>query len=240
MKKFLSLLIIINFTFNPALAEIIEDSFAKASLNTDLKIKNIKPKAIEDDFSLNSLNQNLKIAKPITEPIVDDFALRSLNPDLKIKKAENIKIKDSLVENLKITSTKRNYASIEDVKISPAKYYTTKSKIKEGDYIDFVLLDDIKINQNTYKQGTIIKGRVENITKNGAYGLPADLVVDNFVINNETYLNGTISKRGADRALWVYPLSYVLLPFFGLGLFIFPIRGGHAKLKPKQIYVIGD
>ena len=38
--------------------------------------------------------------------------------------------------------------------------------------------------------------------------------------------------------IWVYPTGYILMPFFFIGLLIFPIRGGHAKLKPEKVYDI--
>ncbi len=45
-----------------------------------------------------------------------------------------------------------------------------------------------------------------------------------------------ISKRGTDRVLWVYPSFYIFNCFFGAGLLLIPIRGGHVKLKPGKVY----
>ena len=81
-----------------------------------------------------------------------------------------------------------------------------------------------------------LSARVELISPNQARGVPADIILGNFMLDNKIPLEGQIKATGANRSLWVYPASYLLSVFFFTGLFIYPIRGGHAKIKPKNIY----
>ena len=207
--------------------------------------------AIVDEFANKTLDKNLKIKKERNFQIVDDFANKTLDKNLKIKKAEKINITDDFANRTldkNLTIIKPNYSSIMEnnlnaflqgnIKVSPIEYYTTRKNLIEGQYIDFILVQDVEINKKIYKKGSKIKARVETVTKNGAYGTPADIVIDNFTLEDKTQLNGQINKRGADRSIWVYPSAYLLSFFFGLGLFILPIRGGHAKLLPNKIYEI--
>ena len=122
--------------------------------------------------------------------------------------------------------------------MSSRKYHSTRRKLYEGEYIDFVLVEDAKIENKTYQKGTIIKARVETLSKNGAYGVPADLVIGSFTMPDNVVLNGQITKQGANRSLWVYPTGYLLTPILFIGLPIFAIRGGHVKLRPSKVYEI--
>ena len=213
------------------------------SLNSSFAIK----ESIYDDFVQNSLDSNLKIKKEKYTPLVDDFASNSLSSNLKIQKEKQEPIHDDLVKNLKNINfvyydknQKFDFskATIQKAKIRVTKYHTTRKNLQEGQYIDFELIQDININNKTYKKGSLIKARVENISPNLAYGTPADIVIDNFVLANEVKLTGQIQEKGANRAIWVYPLAYTTSMFFGIGLLAYTIRGGHAKLKPTKIYEI--
>lgn len=227
MKKFISIFICFNLLIlNQGIicAEIIQDNLLK-KLDKNLKTETQKQIPIIDDFALKTLNQNLKITKENQEIIEDELVKILLKSDLKNK---TIKSKS----NIKTTITE----SFDKVKISPTKYLTTR-KAQLNNKIEFILIENIKINDILYKKGEIIEGSIENLSQNGAYGVPADLVVGNFKIGNQI-LDGTLTRQGANRAIWVYPSAYVLSVFFGLGLFVLPIRGGHAKLKPNKIYEI--
>ena len=59
----------------------------------------------------------------------------------------------------------------------------------------------------------------------------------NFSIDGKR-LAGEISKTGANRSLWLYPTIYMTTLFFGVGLLLIPIRGGHAKIKPQQTFTV--
>ena len=185
-----------------------------------------------DEFASNTLDKNLKIQKSQYVPIVDDFANNTLDKSLKINKSIPVKIEDSLALKINSKDIKFNYydknqkfdfskASVQIARVRPLKYYTTRKNLKEGQYIDFELTQDVNINNVVYKRGTSVKARVENISPNLAYGVPADLVVDNFVLANKIQLSGQIEKRGANRAIWIYPVAYTTSIFFGLGLSFF-------------------
>ena len=108
------------------------------------------------------------------------------------------------------------------IKVAPLKYHTTRKDLFEGKIIDFILVEDTRINNKLYKKGTTIKARVETLSQNGAYGVPADLVIGNFTLPDNLTLHGDITQQGANRSLWVYPTGYILTPFFLIGLLIFP------------------
>lgn len=239
MKRIISILILFNILgLNFVLAdEAIVDEFANSTLDKNLKVENIKAPVFTDDF-INSINKDsIKVITPKQKPIVDDFALSTLNKNLKVAPVKKVVYKDGLNLNDK---TSASYGSI---KLIPTQYYTTKNNLIEGRFIDFSLASDIKINDVIYKKGQKVKARVENVSQNGAFGVPADLVLDNFVLvanGKNIALNGNYIKKGADRSLWVYPAGCGLSWFFGLGLLILPIRGGHVKLDPNKVYTIGD
>lgn len=246
MKKIASVFLCLNLLiFNQAIvcAELFHDALID-KLDKTLKVEKTKQTTIQDDFAYKTLNSNLKVNKIEKSLIIDDFALRTLNSDLQIKKVSNPIQVDNLAKKLdknittdkKVENTKVYNTSFETIKISPIKNYTTKNSLL-GDKLDFVLMNDVKINNVLYKKGHQISAKVENISQNGAYGVPSDVVIGNFTIEKQV-LDGNITKQGANRSIWVYPTAYILLPFFGVGLFILPIRGGHAKLCSNKVYEI--
>lgn len=248
MKRILSFLIVLNILgLNFALAsEVLVDDFLTNTLDKNLKVQKYKYVPIEDNLA-SDLPKNLKVEKYIDLKLQDNLA-NKLPKNLAQTKYNYKPINDELVLYIDKTKIKElnqqkvnldlDKSSIYKIKVSPSKYQTTRRNLYEGDYIDFILREDVEINNITYKKGTKIKARVETISKNGAYGVPADLVVGNFTLPNNQVLNGQIERQGANRALWVYPVGYMLTPFFLLGLFIFPIRGGHAKLYARKVYEV--
>jgi len=244
MKKFISTFLCLNvLSLNIAFAKTISDNLAE-QLDKKLKVEKVKLQPIQDDFVLKTLNSDLKIEKIKPINYEDDLANKTLNQNLKIQIIKQEPIVDNLAKQIdKSKTATQNTKIISDftydkIKVSPIKYHTTKKLLAEGDIIDFMLVEDTKIDNNSFKKGTIIKARIETLSKNGAYGVPADLVVGNFTLPNKLVLNGQIEKQGANRSLWVYPLGYILTPFFFIGLPIFAIRGGHVKLKPKKVYEV--
>lgn len=246
MKKLASIFLCLNLLIiNQSVfcAELFSDALAE-KLDKNLKIEKPRQIIIKDDFAQKTLSSDLKINTIKQKAIIDDFALRSLNPDLQIKKANYTTPVDNLAKRLDknivvkndVKNKKIYIASSDVIKISPVKNYTTRNSAL-GDNVDFILMSDTKINNVLYKKGYPISAKVENISQNGAYGVPSDVVIGNFKIENQI-LDGNITKQGANRAIWVYPTAYILLPFFGMGLFVLPIRGGHAKLYSNKIYEI--
>lgn len=156
--------------------------------------------------------------------IEDEFVDETLDKNLKIKKSKYIPIADNLSEN-----------KYQEIKIRIKNEYSTKDNLDEGDYIDFVTVEDVKLKDKIYPKDSIVKARIETISQNKAWGVPSDLIVGNFTLDNNK-LTGEISKTGANRSLWLYPAVEIGCIFLGAGLLLIPIRGGHAKIKPTETY----
>lgn len=237
MKKIASFLLILNILgLNSAILAYspIVDELVETTLDKNLKVKEIVVPTIDDEL-LKYLPRNLCIELKPQKPIIDDLAISTLDKNLKVTHIKKKVFSDGFTNN------ESKMADYDVIKLVPLKYYTTKTNLTEGKFIDFALASDIKIDDISYKKGHKVKARVENVSTNGAFGVPADLVLDNFVLVSDTKtipLNGSYSKRGADRSLWVYSVGYGLSWFFGLGLLLLPIRGGHVKLSPNKVYEI--
>ncbi len=240
MKKFLASFLLLNIlSFNCSFACAVEDNLVEL-LDKNLKIQKVKQEIVVDEFVLKTLNPNLKVEKQ-NKTVVNDNLVNYLDKNLKVKKEIQRPIIDSLALDVNKTpnKTQNNIKYDGDkIKVAPLKYYTTRKDLFEGKIIDFILVEDTKVNNKLYKKGTLVKARVETLSQNGAYGVPADLVIGNFTLSDNLTLHGDITKQGANRSLWVYPTGYILMPFFFIGLLIFPIRGGHVKLKPEKVYNI--
>lgn len=244
MKKIISLFLGLNIlSLNFAFAQTFKDNLSE-QLDKNLKVEKVKLQPIEDEL-VNLLNPDLKVEKNKLPYFEDELITKTLDKNLKIQKQETAPIFDSLASQIDKTKIDKEVKKVQNffetsgyIKVSPKNYYTTKEKLAEGGYIDFILAQDAKIGDKLYKKGALIKARVETLSQNGAYGVPADLVIGNFTMPDNMVLNGQIEKQGANRALWVYPLGYTLTCFFFIGLPIFAIRGGHAKLEPQKVYEI--
>ena len=221
MKKIISIFLCFVFTsLNISFAEMIEDELAD-KLDKNLKISDFKSETIEDEL-IQKLNPNLKIKNPNKYIIVDDFAL---------------KIDKKHLENTSPKTLAKATSNDYEVILAPLKNYSTR-KLVVGEKLSFALLKDVEIDNVLYSKGTLIQAQVETITQNSSYGVPADLIVGNFALPNQTILNGKLELQGANRALWVYPCTYVFMPFFFMGSLFIPIRGGHAKLNSNKTYKI--
>lgn len=229
MKKYLSLILIFSFVSSNASYAIVDD-FAKQTLNKNLKIQEYKKQIIVDDLITEDF---IKINKDkvYTQKVylIDDF----VNNNLSSYKNEKL-----------ISYVPIDFANFKKgkIKIKSLDYVTTKNKtLKEGTIINFVVAEDFSYNNKRFKKGSLLKAKIENISQNQAFGIPANLEIGNFDISG-TKLENTLKINGANRAAWVLPLGYIGLFFFGVGVLIFPIRGGHAKLYKNKTYdlVISD
>ena len=237
MKKFLLSLICFSLAIYPCFALDISDSFVEASLDKNLKIKPMEHELITDSFAESNTNQNVSI-KP-AGLIVDKFA--EANTNKSFKKAQ-IVIDETLPKVAKsddrIKKAVFDYSKKEiAVPIKAVRLVSTKDNPEEGSFVEFETTNDVVINNKTYSKGTKVLGRIETVSMNYSLGVPADLTVGNFRIGNELIAT-EIHKTGANRSLWVKPCSYVGLCFFGLGVLIMPIRGGHAKISPDESLTI--
>ncbi len=237
-KKYLSILICFNILILPAYCTISDD-FVEKTLSKKQKIAPAQQPIIKDTFVEQTIGTNLKL-KPVKKVIItDSFAQNNKNKNQYTKPKVDFS-EQKIVNTQKITQPKIAIVNSENstpIKIRIKKYISTKHKIDEGDFIEFETLSDVKIKNKIYKAGTTVKARIETISYNKTWGVPSDLIVGNFLLDEEK-LTGEISKTGANRSLWLYPTVYVTTFFFGLGVFLIPIRGGHAKITPQQTFTV--
>ena len=73
-------------------------------------------------------------------------------------------------------------------------------------------------------------------------GTPESIKIDNFYIDdngNEINLSGSISKTGANRSIWVYPLYQAgNITFYVAGFIFVPIHGGRAKFSTTDSFTV--
>lgn len=240
MKKFLITLICHNLLITPAFC-MISDSFAEMNLDSSKPYPKPKTINITDRFA----EQNLKGSKPTiikTKIIVDEFAENNHAKNEPLTCPVDLHEFVPTHTNKDYTNYKKTVitdrSNLEQIEIKICKYLTTKNqKLDEGDYIEFKTLKPVTINNKTYPKRTIVRGRIETMSQNKAKGVPADIIIGNFTIDNNN-LVGEITKTGANRSLWLYPVTCVGTCFFGLGLLLLFIRGGHAKISPRELFVI--
>lgn len=186
--------------------------------------------------------------QPIDDELLenDDFKLRSkesvlsdkIIPDeyfieksIDLKKVRRIKAKN------KYDFTKKQVP----IKIKIAKQLKSTRQILEGSTIPFVAEHDFEINGKIFNRGTIILGRVETISASDKMGTPESIKIGNFYIpdSKEIDLYGSISKNGANRSLWVYPLYQAgNILFYAAGFAFVPIHGGRAKLLTSESFTV--
>ena len=240
IKKILSLFICFNIASMPAFCAI-QDSFVEKTLSKNSQIQKSKIVEIRDTFVEQSIDKNLQTQKTVSNNIIDTFAESNKNKNAYTKPDVNF-YEQTVITTKKQIEPKKTIIISDGknsipVRIRIKKRLSTKQKIDEGDYIEFETLSDVKIKNKDYPQGTVVKARVETISQNKMWGVPSDLTVGNFSLDGQK-LNGEINKTGANRSLWLYPTVYITTFMFGVGLLLIPIRGGHAKIKPKQIYTV--
>lgn len=184
---------------------------------------------------------------PISDELIDgDF----------ITKAEGIEIiKQDVPDDLFFEKT-INPNSVRKIK-SKTKYDFTKKQIPisiriaeqlkstkeliEGSVIPFIAEHDFVIKGKQYKKGTTILGRVETVSSSDKMGVPQSIKIDNFYIDGseEINLHGSISKTGANRSIWVYPLYQAgNICFYVAGFVFVPIHGGNAKLLTSETFTV--
>ncbi len=223
MKKIIVLFLLCVFSMDCAAYSMapIVDNFAENSLKHACKIERIEKPPIRDEFAERTLI-NLEVQKIIQKPpIVDELGEYLSTQNLKIIKKAPVVIMDSMYET--------------PVFVVSNDFITTQREISEGKTLNFTVSRDVVVKDKiVIAKGTHATGRVELITMNGAYGTPADLTVGNFSLQDGRDLLGQIKRNGANRSLWVYPAAYVGTFFFGVGILLVAIRGGHAKIKQNQ------
>jgi len=127
------------------------------------------------------------------------------------------------------------------VRLKIIKNVTTKRNLAEGDKIVFKTTDEVMINGRLLPKGTKVIGNVETISESDKMGTPFTVIIDNFHLedNPDVYFYGNISKTGANRSIWVYPLYQAgNICFYVAGFAFVPIHGGHAKVHQKETFTV--
>ena len=237
-KKLCAILCSINLLIAPAFA-IVQDDLVEKNLDKNLKCRVYKQNIIEDNL-VGGLDKNLKIKTYSTQIVTDTFAESNKSkPSVKTAKpvVNEVLPKLNAQKLVKTNPDLIDYSSDNSLKIRLLNNISTRSKVDEGEYIDFETVQDIKIGNKIYQKGTPVKGRVETISMNQCMGEPANLIIGSFQIDGKP-LRGELKKVGANRSLWVAPCVYVGTVFFFVGLAFIPIRGGHAKFNNKEMFTV--
>lgn len=221
MKRIIALILCFNFLAEISFA-LIEDDFVNQTLDKNLFIKNKEYRLIEEYIP----RTNKKIE-------VKNIILQNEDIPTHFKKEKVKAVQKSLLSDFEDNKI--------PIKVKIKTPYSTKfsknGKLDEGDYLEFETVEDVEFKNKNYPKGTTLEARIETISQNQIYGVPSDIVIGNFELDNQL-LEGEIKKQGANRALWVYPLSFGTSWFFGLGIALMFVRGGHAKIKPNEIYTL--
>ena len=240
MQKYLISFICFNILSMPAFA-LINDDFVDSTLDKTKPYPAHIIKNITDDFADTNL-KNIPLTKRETPIIIDEFAENNNSKNTSLN--QRIIINEVLPKsNYKSLVYGKKEAVIDKIGMTPVQIrikdkITSKFiKIDEGDYVEFETVKPVVINNKEYPAGTTVKGRVETISPNDMRGTPGDIVISNFEIDG-IKMHGELAKTGANRTLWLYPTSIVFSAFFGLGVLLLFIRGGHAKITPAQVFTV--
>ena len=141
------------------------------------------------------------------------------------------------------TNLDYNYEDTEtvDVKLSVLEDIKNEKYLHEGQIIKLRVVRDVKYkNKVVINHGTIATARVEMIIANGMNGIPASVVLGDFNIEGVPWskLTSTYEKFGLDLSLMVYPLKWALTILPPTGTLTNFIKGGHVKLKSKNVITI--
>ena len=141
------------------------------------------------------------------------------------------------------TNLDYNYEDTEtvDVKLSVLEDIKNEKYLHEGQIIKLRVVRDVKYdNKVVIKHGTIATAKVETIIANGMNGIPASVVLGDFNIEGVPWskLTSTYEKFGLDLSLMVYPLKWALTILPPAGSLTNFIKGGHVKLKSKNVITI--
>lgn len=127
------------------------------------------------------------------------------------------------------------------IQIKISEQLKSTREVLEGSTIPFIAQHDFEINGKKYDKGTKILGRVETISESDKMGTPESIKISNFYIPDEIEINlsGSISKTGANRSIWVYPLYQAGNVCLYVAGFVFvPIHGGRAKLLTSESFTL--
>ncbi len=262
MRNFLASFIILCFQYNSFCFASEINSFQKFNQTQSFTKNNYnilyagisydkQKEQFEDELVAKYSDKSLQIPQIninyINDPLVDNITFLSKNPKSCISPnnslIEDDFVKSHLVKFANVSYHKKiyNFENLNHtiVKICAKNFVSTKFLKSEGQIIEFITTEDVIQNKKVIiPKNSVITARVETISPNMSRGIPADLIIGNFKYGNIN-LEGEISKTGASRIYWIIPLAFIANTlFYGSGYILWIIRGGHAKLKPNQIYEI--
>ena len=189
----------------------------------EYKYAPIEDELIDGDFISNASNYAI-----VKKEHPDDLFFEKIIDPSKVRK---------ILPKIKYDFTKKQIP----IHIQLAQQLKTKGLL-EGSVVPFITTHDFEINGKTFKKGTTVLGRVETLSASDKMGVPETLKIDNFYIKDEEQeinISGSISKTGANRSIWVYPLYQAgNITFYVAGFVFVPIHGGRAKLSTTEAFTI--
>ncbi len=261
MKKYSKLILIMFLTLafcaNTVFADTIESALIQ-NCNIGTSIKNKEETSIRDEL----LNPDLYTESPFklgvytnnyaNQPIEDellnesDFMENAKNYVLSEKAAPDEYFIEKNIDLSKVRKivSKNKYdftKKLVPIQIKIAQHLKSTRELLEGSTIPFIAQHDFEINGKKFKKGTQILGRVETISESDKMGTPESIKISNFYIPDEEEidLSGSISKTGANRSIWVYPLYQAGNVCLYVAGFVFvPIHGGRAKLLTSESFTL--
>ena len=127
------------------------------------------------------------------------------------------------------------------VRLSIISDINSEKDIQEGQDIVFIVRNDVYFKgKKIIKKGDWVYATVETILKSGMNGIPASIIFSDFRFEGleSAKFTDTFEKFGQDRSLWVFPLKWALTPLPPTGSLTNFIKGGHAKLKTREVFEI--
>lgn len=171
----------------------------------------------------------------------DELAGEKFSNAKEIREYNYIPYKDIInTENLKepnLKYTPENFENLYEriIVVSPVRHLSFDG-IRENDEIELKIVKDS--DKWNLKKGDKIKAKVEAISPNNFFGVPQEAILDNYTINDATGAKGEIHLSGANRALWIHPLSLTLNALCCTGFLLYFVKGGKVKLSPNQQFEI--
>ena len=235
--------------------ELLQNNSFKNYQETSSKIQNnpitdelLNPDLYKDvPFKLSAYTNKYE-NEPIKDELLEDsgFIVNAENyvlPEKFVPDEFFIEKNIDLSKVRKITS-KNKYdftKKLVPIQVKIAEQLKSTREILEGSTIPFIAQHDFEINGKKYDKGTKILGRVETISESDKMGTPESIKISNFYIPDakEVDLSGSISKTGANRSIWVYPLYQAgNICLYVAGFVFVPIHGGKAKLLTSESFTL--
>ena len=235
----------------------IEDEIVNSGYLPKLKFRERNKTVIKDElldprmydgkpFRMGIFKNKFKDTE-INDDLIDkDFVENAKDTEISKIKAEDDYFFEKNIDTSKVrkikAKTKYDFTKKQiPVKIRITKGLNSTKETMEGSTIPFTAEHDFEINGKKYPKGTTVLGRVETISNSDKMGVPECLKLDNFYIDgeDEILLHGSISKIGANRSIWVYPLYQAgNICLYAAGFVFVPIHGGRAKLLTSETFTV--